>query len=149
MKKFFLLLISVFVSASFLQANYQRLHEVQEKAINEGDAFVHSYTKSGNILVFVLDGERIDLMPEWRGEGDPPLSMSEAIEIAEKYKKDDLSQNLYSLKLVTLKKIDLVEQLDRWCYQLHYAKKKPHDTLVVVVLMDGTILEPRELSEDK
>jgi len=95
--------------------------------------------QDGERLVYSVDPERWLQMPIWNPDtdGEPPLSFKRAYEIAGRwYKSRRGEQPLYSYTASC--------RSGRWCYKFDFVppKNSPNWDNTVVVLMDGTIVEP-------
>ena len=89
--------------------------------------------------------------PSWNGEeGEPPFSLSRALEIA----RANLPRFVVGAENFKMNHISLRQTgNDKWFYQISFicraaeCRELPSRQFLIVVKMDGTILEPKRLVE--
>jgi TonB family protein len=110
---------------------------------------------NGQPLVWDIDLTKAASLPRWNGDGEPPVSTGEAARLARNW----LSARNPQGGLLILQNANLVrrplaplpptaDDPDAWFYLITYATARipsPQSlSLPVIVLLDGSVLEPRE-----
>ncbi|MEI7728378.1 MAG: hypothetical protein WCO56_02355 [Verrucomicrobiota bacterium] len=111
---------------------------------------MHSYAL-GKRFGFEVTGERVLKTPIWKADADsPPLAPRRADQLATaKFRK--LISDTKGWKRGSITLVDAGDSL-HWYYVIHFVQMDEFSgvppTLHVIVLMDGTVVEPR-IDEDK
>ena len=109
--------------------------------------------QNGRPQVWDIVIARVSTLPAWNGESEPPLSIGEAARIARNWIVGQKMQ----ISGLTLRTINLIGRplpgpSEVWYYQVSYSSAgAPLATagppVVVVVLFDGSVLEPKDIAE--
>ncbi len=124
----------------------------------QDDIRLHKETESpGYEIIYHIDHPTAKNIPPWIPiESNPPLSIKDAINVAESYLTQRVPTSLrswkgYNIFNIEVKPVRAYEIEDRWYYLITLMplmKSGGSSTLVVVVLMDGTVVEPRYIKKD-
>jgi hypothetical protein len=105
-----------------------------------------------SVGVFISEAQ-FKKAPKWSGSGEPPLSIGRAIEIAEKWGKAKYA-NYDSARIrgINLSEYGCPGQPSYWYYSIHFAPVKDgrssYGGHYVVLLLDGTLIEPTKVKDD-
>ena len=110
----------------------------------------------GNEKVWVVTDQRIKAAPAWDGlTNEPPVSPSKAANIAAAYiaKQQGLKQSDLRPLKISLDSLMVSPNISYWVYKIHLfidthgapsATSGDQDPMMVVILMDGSVVEPKE-----
>ena len=91
--------------------------------------------------------DRVERLPGWRGEGNPPVSIKEALKLARKWILSKSGNG--SVDHILLRPIDpdASESKFRRCYfyVIEFSVSPYGNHITCLVLMDGTVLKPKHL----
>lgn len=115
--------------------------------------------EDGAYVQYTAPTAKIESTPAWNGTGEPPLSISKALNLTEAYLNGKYSTRRQHRPLhITLQRLWSSEKDDRyfWFYTLFFTPELivfPKSTDAhefrefVVMLMDGTIIEPKAIKK--
>ncbi|MCE0497118.1 MAG: hypothetical protein LV481_04140 [Methylacidiphilales bacterium] len=101
------------------------------------------FESQGQTYNYIITEGMLDKSPAWTNSDNPPLSLKSAEAIAQKYAAKEWPSQ--KLKVMTISLI-WAKLVDRWYYEIIMESPDPMEgpgsTYEVVILMDGTIVEP-------
>jgi hypothetical protein len=137
-------LLPVFVSAIVLvAANASTRGEEAGILLHQADAYLGTGTNQ-----WWLPPDRLERLPRWRGEGSPPVSIKQALKIARKWISPKSGNGDIDHILLRPINPDASESKYRSCYfyTIEFSVSPYGNHITCVVLMDGTVLEPKSLA---
>jgi hypothetical protein len=105
--------------------------------------------RNGQICEWFIPTKRFKQTPEWRpGKAQPPVPLTKALALAEKWiikekggGKGTEAGDILSITIATPGSDE--RYLFHYYYKIEYSGSRPFDYMACIVLMDGTVLEPR------
>ncbi|MCW8930606.1 MAG: hypothetical protein OQL19_10245 [Gammaproteobacteria bacterium] len=108
--------------------------------------------ENGKEVGIFVDWKKINNTPSWNIENEePPISVGNAVLIVNKWQKENHSSlENYTIDSFTLHKYHCNKVDDKWVYILNftpsdYMSRMSATRYMVAVLMDGTVVTPREV----
>jgi TonB family protein len=106
---------------------------------------------NGQFQVWDIDVAKATRLPRWDGQADPPLSMIEAARLARNWlgaKNPEMER--FVLQGASLLRRPLPSGAPLWFYQILYSRdpypSMQNPQLPVIVLLDGSVFEPKEVA---
>ena len=106
----------------------------------------------GSRIGLVASEEQLSNSATWKpGKGEPPLSVSKAVEIAEKWAKNEYKRyDSVKIEVITLSEYGCMSGKGYWYYTFHFAPIMDGSALhgsghFAAVLMNGTVIGPVKL----
>jgi len=136
-------LLCILAPAVFLVTASLSAHE-QESGIflQEADAYL-----GGGTNQWWLPLERLERLPYWRGEGNPPISIAKALKVARRWIKSKSGNGGVDHILLRPINPDSLKPKYRlsYYYTIEFCVSPYGNHITCIVLMDGTVLEPKVL----
>lgn len=111
--------------------------------------------EDGTTVGVVITTEQQDKTQKWvPGSGDPPLSLSKAIEVALSWAKTNYKRyDGVQLQSINLNSLGCSQTRDKWYYIVHFSPVIDGSALYgsgyfAAVLMDGTVIGPTPVKRD-
>jgi TonB family protein len=105
---------------------------------------------NGQAQVWELDITKAAGLPRWNTGADPPVSIGEAARLAGAWLNGRMQGERFVLQNASLQRRPLPVDAEFWFYMVTYSTSPPTPPpappLMVVVLMDGSVLEPKEIA---
>jgi hypothetical protein len=136
-------LLCVLVSSAILVgANVNTRGEASGVLLHEADAYMGAGTNQ-----WWLPLERVERLPRWGGQGDPPVSIDQALRVARKWIAPKSGNGDVHRILLRPINPDSLASKFRFCYfyTIEFCVSPYGNHITCVVLMDGTVLEPKLL----
>jgi hypothetical protein len=136
------LLFSLISAVIFLGANLGICEEKPGIRLHQAEAYL-----GGGTNQWWLPLERLERLPRWRGEGNPPVSISKALKIARRWIKPKAGAGDVDHVLLRPINPDASEAKYRltYFYTIEFCVAPYGNHITCVVLMDGSVLEPNYL----
>ncbi len=109
---------------------------------------------NGRKYVSVVQSSHVQATPNWNPEQgtNPSLAVSEAFSMAQNVLISFFDNNMKLASLWTVSEFQIMRleswrRKDKWCYVINYSHKETRDVFPIVVLFDGTALQPQAYDE--
>lgn len=135
------LLRALFLAALFIAAYASTRGEEHAIRLHEASAYL-----GGDTNQWWLSLDRLKRLPQWRGEGNPPVSIRQALKVARKWIRPKAGYG--EVDRILLRPINPDDDaIYRFCYfyVIQFCVSPFGNHITCVVLMDGTVLEPKLL----
>ena len=138
----------------------QRMQRISQKYCDSdsNDLMLSIRTEDdGSTYLYVVTKQRYKATPEWNGQGEPPLPLPKAIEIAKNFLRNRIQNNSrLQLSSVSLgQKAQVGEFKDKWHYTLGFEERSADSEdrdirgWTVLLLMDGSEVTPVKWQDDE
>jgi hypothetical protein len=128
---------------------FKKMMEFKQSVMESGGSILQTNIGQGDekTEVYVATKEQIAKSPQWNGKSAPPLAFADAITHAIAHLRDTRDDaDKFEVWIIVTKRIDLVEETNRWCYDVSFRRTdEKHETVTIIMLMDKTIIEPKEM----
>jgi hypothetical protein len=110
--------------------------------LHQADAYLGAGTNQ-----WWLSQDRLERLPRWKGHGDPPVSIKKAVKVAQKWISPKGGEN--DVESILLRPIGPGDMRSKYrfayFYIIRFGVAPFGNHITCVVLMDGTVLEPKLL----
>jgi hypothetical protein len=136
------LLSALFFAVAFAMASVSVRGGEPAILLHHADAYLDAGTNQ-----WWLPMDRLGRLPPWRGEGDPPVSIKKALKVARKWIASKSGDGAVAHILLRPINPDSSEPKYRlsYFYTIEFCVSPYGNHITCVVLMDGTVLEPKFL----
>lgn len=129
---------------------------VSAKDFDCGKVPLLSTTKEdGSKVVLLASEEQFMQAPTWApGKGEPPLSVSRAVQIAEKWAKNEYKRyDTVKIESIHLTEFGCIRRNGYWYYTIHFSPVIDGNVLhgsghFAAVLLNGTVIGPTKQKSD-
>lgn len=132
-------LFALCVACAFFKSVFVAYGEERTVLVHRADAYL-----GGSTNEWWLPVSQMERLPQWRGEGDPPLSLKKALKIARKWITPQSGNgDVNQLLLRPLNPDGPGRYASTYFYVIEFCVAPYGNHITCVVLMDGTVLNPK------
>jgi hypothetical protein len=116
--------------------------------VRAGEVVLYTHEARHKQLIYAGPELRIQGTPQWDGLKEVPLGPGKVAGIAKAWFKKYTGEDAYIFAIMLRRPVTKSDITDskHWFYVVHATTVDPNDSIVCVVLMDGSIVEPKERS---
>ena len=125
-------------------------------SLHAGDVtFLHYSASNGQKFVYAAPAKRLSTIPKWKAKGEPPLSIGKALSSALQNLKNKHPDSVFEVDEIEIdssryNSVAAEKAEERcWFYKLRLKATNQRLKIRVIVLMDGSIVEPVAIKQKK